>query len=315
MASKQIKGLNTVSIATKSFELTNKTHRVDVEGNYLPLLSWGKKKDCVTLYRIRATRDIPSQNAKAGDLGGWVESEYLADGTPRISGNAWLADGAMILGNGAAAENARMGGSARIYGNARIFGYAGVFQYAKVFGRAKVFGCAIISEYAEVSGNTRICGDAFVGGSSEVFENAWVYQNARLSGKTKVRGRAVISGNAQLGRGFLSEKERERLKIQFSEWGWVQTAGSPEVFDDAEVSGDSVILGRSKIYGNSKVSGRAIITEMSQVSGDARVKGATILWGTAHIKGRDKVTRGIHRGDMHPSLLGDDGLSPHLYGN
>lgn len=48
-----------------------------------------------TLYRIRALRDIPAFDVKAGDLGGYIEKEenLSHDGNARVYGNAdimWL---------------------------------------------------------------------------------------------------------------------------------------------------------------------------------------------------------------------------------
>lgn len=49
-----------------------------------------------TLSRIRALRDIPCQNVKKGDLGGYIETlENLADeawvsGEARVFGKAWV---------------------------------------------------------------------------------------------------------------------------------------------------------------------------------------------------------------------------------
>lgn len=57
-----------------------------------------------TLYRIRALRDIPAFDVKAGDLGGFIEKEENLS----HDGDAW------VYGD------ARVSGDARVYGNADI---------------------------------------------------------------------------------------------------------------------------------------------------------------------------------------------------
>ena len=73
---------------SKKYELTDET--MEWEGH--------------TLHRIKALRDF--NDVKAGDLGGWVESE---DNLSQYE-KCWLCDNAIVYGD------------ARIYGNARIYG-------------------------------------------------------------------------------------------------------------------------------------------------------------------------------------------------
>lgn len=63
-----------------------------------------------TLHRIRAVRDFG--DVKAGDLGGWIETEsnLSNDGNARVYGNAWVYGNAEVYGN------------ARVYGNAEVYG-------------------------------------------------------------------------------------------------------------------------------------------------------------------------------------------------
>ena len=63
-----------------------------------------------TLYRIRAVRDFGE--VKAGDLGGWIETEsnLSNDGNAWVSGNAWVYGDAEVSGN------------AWVYGNAEVSG-------------------------------------------------------------------------------------------------------------------------------------------------------------------------------------------------
>lgn len=63
-----------------------------------------------TLYRIRALRDIPAFDIKAGDLGGFIEREENLS----HDGDAWVTGNAEVCGG------ARVSGDARVYENADI---------------------------------------------------------------------------------------------------------------------------------------------------------------------------------------------------
>ena len=56
------------------------------------------------LHRIRALRDIPEYGVKAGDLGGWVETEWNLS----HYGEAWVMGSARVMG------------AARVMGSARV---------------------------------------------------------------------------------------------------------------------------------------------------------------------------------------------------
>lgn len=60
------------------------------------------------LHRIRAVRDIPEHNVKAGDLGGWIEAERNLS----QKGAAWVADSALVM------DSARVTGKARVMDSA-----------------------------------------------------------------------------------------------------------------------------------------------------------------------------------------------------
>ena len=122
----------------KKYELTDETMTVDG----------------VTYHRIRACKDFDVQgyHVKAGDLGGYVESERNID----QDGNGWISGLALISGN------------ARVCGNAHVRGNAWISDNACVYGNAEVGGNAEVDDNARVGGNAQICDDAWVGGNAEV---------------------------------------------------------------------------------------------------------------------------------------------------
>ena len=91
------------------------------------------------LHRIQAVKDF--SDVKAGDLGGYVETE----------------------------ENLSQVGNAWIYHNAKVFDRAKVYDNAKIFGDVCVFGIA------KVGDNTTLTGNALVSNAADyiVFKNFW----------------------------------------------------------------------------------------------------------------------------------------------
>jgi len=120
-----------------------------------------------TLYRIRALRSFG--DVKAGDLGGWIESERnlsqkgdaWVSGNAQVSGNAWVFGDAQVFGN------AQVSGNAWVFGDAQVFGDAWVFNNARVSGDAIVYSKAQVSGDAQVYGNARVSGNARIKRSSD----------------------------------------------------------------------------------------------------------------------------------------------------
>lgn len=77
-----------------------------------------------TLYRIEALKDF--SDIKAGDLGGWIQSEanLSQDGSCWVADNAHIYDNARVSGNAWVSDNAHIYGNARVSGNVRVYGDA-----------------------------------------------------------------------------------------------------------------------------------------------------------------------------------------------
>ena len=76
--------MTTTNLAPTQFELTGES-KVGIHG--------------ITVYRIRATKDIPKLGVKAGDVGGWVQSLHLENGSARVGDSAWVSGDAQVSGN------------------------------------------------------------------------------------------------------------------------------------------------------------------------------------------------------------------------
>ena len=166
--------------------------------------------DGTVLHRIRAMRDFTlsdGMDVKAGNLGGWVESEInlSQDGSAWVCGKAMVYGNARVYGNALVYRNARIFGDASVYGNARvhgdarvvegasIYGFTDVFDDARVFGDASVYGFTVVFDDAAVYGNARVYGDASVHGFTEVYDSAVVYGDARVHGNAQICGNAIVN--------------------------------------------------------------------------------------------------------------------------
>ena len=145
-----------------------------------------------TRYRIRALKDFGK--IKAGDLGGYVESEDNLS----HEGTCWVHNDACILENAKVYGDAQVYGEARVYGNAQVFENARICEYAEVFERAKVYGKAIVSSEAWIGGNAKVYGDAQIWGNAGVYDKASVFGNAVIYDKARIFGKSKVYGNAEV---------------------------------------------------------------------------------------------------------------------
>lgn len=165
------------------------------------------------LHRIQALKDFA--NVKAGDLGGWIESESnlsqsgdcWVDINARVYDNAQVKDNARVCDHSTVFENASILNNSRVMHTSKIFGNASVKDNARVYYSAKIYDSAvvtnhaIISNYAEVFGNSQVRDTAIVGGHARVCKNSVIIAQAFVDGfafieNGEVYGPAHITGNA-----------------------------------------------------------------------------------------------------------------------
>lgn len=139
-------------------------------------IEWQGRK----LFRIKALKSFG--DVKAGDLGGYIESEnnLSQDGNSWVYNTAKVYDKAMVWGNAKIHDNAEVFEDSFVYGNACVCGNS------KVFGLARVYGDVCIYNNAEICDNVR------------VHNNARVFGNAIIRDNTNVYGYAEIGGNAEV---------------------------------------------------------------------------------------------------------------------
>ncbi len=188
-----------------------------------------------TLHRIRALKDFA--NVRAGDLGGWVESE---DNLSQ-SGNCWVYNDAAVLHNARVQDNAKVSSDARVQNN------------AKVQGGAKISGDALISDHAIVAGSARIFDHATILGHACVFDNAQVSGYTIMFGCTKVLDYAQVSGCIML-------------------FDYVTISGSAcvsgsgvQLCDHVRVLGDAKVFGPIRLSGDAVIRGNALLSSKDSI--------------------------------------------------
>lgn len=146
----------------------------------------------ITVYRIRALKDFA--HVKAGDLGGWIQSE--ANLTQ--SGLCWV-------GGEAIARD-----FAQVSGDAVLMGRSVAMKECEISGDSVVAGFAVITDSVKISNNAYVCDNAQVSGGALVFDNAQISGDASIIGGqvygcSRVEGHAAVTGNAIVcGAAFLS---------------------------------------------------------------------------------------------------------------
>ena len=143
------------------------------------------------LHSIRALQDI-GEKVKAGDLGGFVESEN------NLSVDE---DTAWIFGDAIAAGNAIVDQEACLYGKAIACGSAYVSQGAEMSGEARAEDFAyvrgsVLCGHARVSGHGMILDSPDTGKAPALSEHCTVY--GTVLGDVHIMGDTVVLGNEKL---------------------------------------------------------------------------------------------------------------------
>jgi carbonic anhydrase/acetyltransferase-like protein (isoleucine patch superfamily) len=209
----------------KKYEFTGETRLIQV-----PFFANGST---VEVKRIRSLKTFyanwtrPGLNiaVKAGELGGWIQSE---DNLSHL-GAAWVSD------------------DAAVYGDASVINNAGISMKATVTGNATVGGNSRVCNEGHVCDNATILGFSLVG------DNSWVYDNVYVTGEVQILGRAEVFGNARLGGTvFVCDNScvRDNARV---------TGDIIELRDSVTVAGDAFLHGDIRAKSNARIDGNAEI--------------------------------------------------------
>ena len=178
------------------------------------------------LHRIRALRDVGGE-VKAGDLGGFVESESNLSFEP--GDDAWIFDNAVSCNDGYVDKGACLRGNAIVCGNAYVSRGTLLVGHARAEDDAYIRG-AILTGHARASGFASIVHDQNTGGAPVLSGHSAVY--GRVSGDVRLTGAALIISGEEIqndtpdtlvisgqGRSIIRDASRDELAPQ---------AGQPE---------------------------------------------------------------------------------------
>ncbi|BFH12644.1 hypothetical protein WJ0W_000845 [Paenibacillus melissococcoides] len=121
-----------------------------------------------TLHRIRAVRDFG--DVKAGDLGGWVESEDNLS----HEGKCWVYDDSAVFGRGRVWHDAKVMNNSSVYDNGQVTDDA-IIDNSDVFGSAKVAYHARIEDQSRAYQHARIVGSHVC--RSEIGDFAYIWNS------------------------------------------------------------------------------------------------------------------------------------------
>lgn len=141
------------------------------------------------LHRIKALKDFGS--VKAGELGGWIESEENLSQTD----NAWVYNNAKVFDKARVYGDAAVSDDATVYGDAKVYDKAIVYGEALICGAAEVCGKVEVFDMVRVYGTARVCGDAWVFGDACICGEAVVFGRIAVYGGVKIMGNAKVSSN------------------------------------------------------------------------------------------------------------------------
>ncbi len=166
-----------------------------MENDTIKVKEFGWWGDDRTLYRVAALVDIPRHGVKAGDLGGYVESEKSLS----HYGDAWVGG------------NARVFKDARVKDNALVTDDAELKQKAKALENVVISGTSELSQWSVATGNAQVAGASKMSWHSRADGNACL-NGASLLMHTHVTGDTVIFGEAPL-----SETDKKDMTKRMAE--------------------------------------------------------------------------------------------------
>lgn len=162
----------------------------------------------IPLYQIQAIIDIPKYNIKAGDFGGYIQSEYNLS----HSGSSWISNNAMVFDNAVVVEDALVSNNAIIFDSAWILNDAFVTDSSIVADSAWVADSAQIKGYSSILNNSCVFGNALITGNTIIKDSSRIYENAQINGEmvvvedySFVCGKTIIKGDINIkGKSFLT---------------------------------------------------------------------------------------------------------------
>lgn len=215
------------------------------------------------LFRIRAEKDLPSQNVKKGDLGGLVHD---IQNLPQ-SGESWISYRAQVLDKASVTGNARVGGNAIIKGDSEIAGHA------RVSGSAVLEDVYINGFDIEIRERAVLKNVAFLGNNVLIHGYAHMENVKKGSqlGEFEMSGRSVITSSGDMleldcSHGVIKENAHVENVMAIKGVN-IMIAGDAVVENGVTIDGKDI-----SISDCSHVEGRLVISDNFSISDVASLK-------------------------------------------
>lgn len=246
--------------------------------------------------RIKALRDIPYHNVKAGDLGGWVNHHYVLSqednawiggeavvfsdwsGTLRVRDNA-LVTGKAVLHNGYGAFTV-VDKNAIIEDNVKVF-IRQSHQKAQISDNAQLSENALVENpgytTGRIAGNANVSSSSIVLGCAEVLGDATV-SSSKVMGDAKVMGKAVVSNSSTISENAVITDD---ATVSASEVrGTATVSGNARVEEGAVVCDSATVTGLAVVKKKAVIAGESVVKDRAVVLESARILGQSVLSGT-----------------------------------
>ena len=144
-----------------------------------------------TLYRIKALKDF--SDVKAGDLGGWIQSEENLS----QEGNCWIHDEAMCMDRARVCDNCIMRDFSTMFDNSRMHDNAVMvddtmaFNYSTMWDNSIMFGNSKRFENSVMRGDSKMHDCSTINGHSEMLGDSELYGDSKLKEEEKLFGKLV----------------------------------------------------------------------------------------------------------------------------
>ena len=136
-----------------------------------------------TLHRIRALKDF--DDVKAGDIGGYVESEWNLS----QYGICWIYDDAICMDNAWVCNSAKMYNRSCMYNNSKMldnsimYDYSRMYDNTMMYDNSKMFDNSIMFDNSRMFDNSKMYDNSIMLDNSEMFGNSILKNNDKLYGK------------------------------------------------------------------------------------------------------------------------------------
>ena len=133
-----------------------------------------------TLHRIRALRNF--NDVKAGDIGGFVESEWNLS----QEGNCWIYDDAICMD------------SASVYDNAKMYNRSCMYNYSRMYDNSEMYDNSRMYNNSKMFDNSEMYGNSIMFDNSRMYNNSKMFDNSSLHGNAKASGNAILKDDDSL---------------------------------------------------------------------------------------------------------------------